>query len=85
MSEDDLVKLTKDTTGGGIDGSADFVGHAATAYKAFHSARNVNNFNDFCGHQKINVIIHVWKICSILVKFYFTVLETQEQRFRMNI
>ena len=41
VSEADLIKLTKEKTGGGIDGSVDFVGMATTSAKAVASINKV--------------------------------------------
>ena len=53
VADDDLVTLTKESMGGGFDGSADFVGLPSTAYKAVMSANKVNKitkleFSDLC-------------------------------------
>ena len=41
MSDEELVQLTKEKTGGGVDGSVDFVGIPATCGKAVACANKV--------------------------------------------
>ena len=43
MSDDDLIELTKEKTGGGVDATIDFVGIPATTYKAIMLLNMVSN------------------------------------------
>ena len=56
----DLVNLTKEKTGGGIDGVTDFVGLPSTVEKAFYSAQKVGRH----GHNS--------RVFIIITPFYIT-------------